>query len=323
MTTLHFNFRSMASDVMIDISRPMFDLDEKVREATDIFTSIEASCTRFNPTSPLMRANAYPINWHSFPPVAVSVVRAAYEAYKLTHGIFDPRILGDLLKNGYDENLRFDSTRAEGNISAITQQTPSESVIRKLSQWHPEFRESEIRLGDLPIDLGGIGKGFAVQSAMDILQDCAEGVLINAGGDIAAEGSNENSEGWRIGIENPWDPEGDPVMVVELSDISIATSSIRLRSWFKDGQISHHLINPLTGAPGGHGLVAVSAIASSTSIAEVWSKVLFLQGLSGIEGFAEQHAIAASWIDEAGNVFSNGAFEKFAIWGIPKAPLKK
>lgn len=323
MTKLHRAFRSMASDVQIDIAGPLIDVTEQLNEAVEIFIAIETSCTRFNLESPLMRANADPNNWHSFPAVAVSVIRAAYEAYQLTHGIFDPRIFGDLLNSGYDENLRFDSTQAVGNISAITQQPLNKPVIREVSQWHPEFRESEIRIGDLPIDLGGIGKGFAVQRAMEILQDCAEGVLINAGGDIAAEGCNENDESWRIGIENPWDPEGDPVIVVQLSDISIATSSIRLRSWFKNGQISHHLIDPLTGAPGGHGLVAVSAVAPSTSNAEVWSKVLFLQGLSGIEGFAAHHGIAASWIDEAGNVFSNAAFGKHAIWGITRVPLKK
>lgn len=323
MTTPHHAFRSMASDVTIDISRPLFDVNDKVREAIDIFTSIEASCTRFNPASPLMRANADPNDWHSLPSMAIDVIKAAYEAYRLTKGVFDPRVLVDLLKSGYDENRRFDFIRAVGNDPGAYQQPQNEVAIRKLSEWHPEFRGNEIRLGDLPIDLGGIGKGFAVQRAMEILQDCAEGVLINAGGDIAAEGSNANDEGWRIGIENPWNPEGDPVLVVELSDISIATSSIRLRSWFKDGQLRHHLINPLTGAPGGQGLVAVSAIAPSTDIAEVWSKTLFLQGQSEIEAFANEHAIPASWIDEEGNIFVNDPFQSHTIWGVAKAPLKK
>jgi thiamine biosynthesis lipoprotein len=312
----------MASDVTIDISRPMFDVNDKVREAIDIFTSIEASCTRFNPESPLMRANADPHDWHSFPSIAIDVIKAAYEAYRLTKGVFDPRVLVDLLMSGYDENRRFDSIGAVGNDPGTDRQSLNDAAIRELSEWHPEFRDNEIRLGDLPIDLGGIGKGFAVQRTMEILQDCAEGVLINAGGDIAAEGNNENDQSWRLGIENPWNPEGDPVLVVELADISIATSSIRLRSWFKDGQLRHHLINPLTGAPGGQGLVAVSVIAPSTDVAEVWSKTLFLQGISDIERFADEHVIAASWIDEEGNIFVNDPFQSHTIWGLTKAPLK-
>lgn len=320
MTTLHQTFRSMASDVTIDIAGPMFDVSEKIAESIEVFSSIERSCTRFDPTSTLMRANADPDSWHSFPSIAVDLIKAAYDAYQLTDGVFDPRILGDLLKNGYDETRHFDTTRAVGNVVADNL-SRSEETTRNFDEWCPEFRDGQVRLGELPIDLGGIGKGFAVQRAMEILQDCAVGVLINAGGDIAAEGFAEDGTCWRIGIENPWNPEGEPLLVVELADVSIATSSIRLRSWLKDGRLTHHLIDPSTGSAGGHGLVAVSAIAPSTSSAEVWSKTLFLKGLSGIEEFAIQQAIPAAWIDEAGNVFTNIAFQDQTIWGVTKASL--
>lgn len=310
----------MASDVTIDIAGPRIDVSEKVREAIEIFTSIEKSCTRFDPTSPLMRANSDSNKWHSLPSIAIDLIKTAYEAYQLTHGVFDPRILGDLLKNGYDNNLHFDPSKVIRNVLPGNSPQLSESTTRKLSDWHPEFKASEVLLGELPIDLGGIGKGFAVQRAMEILQDCADGVLINAGGDIAAEGFNEDGEGWHIGIENPWNPEGDSLLVVELMDASIATSSVRLRSWLQDGRLTHHLIDPSTGSPGGSGLMAVSAIAPSTIWAEVWSKTLFLKGLSKIEEYANQHAITAAWIDESGNIVTNKAFQDQTIWGITRAP---
>lgn len=320
MTTLHHNFRSMASDVTIDIAGPRFDVSEKVAEAIEVFTSIESSCTRFDPTSPLMRANSDSNRWHSLPSIATDLIKTAYEAYQLTHGVFDPRILGDLLRNGYDNNLHFDSTNALKNEILSHSPKSTESTTRKFSDWHPEFKASEVLLGELPIDLGGIGKGFAVQRAMEILQDCADGVLINAGGDIAAEGFSEDGEVWRIGIENPWNPEGDSLLVVELADASIATSSIRLRSWLQNGRLTHHLIDPTTGSPGGFGLMAVSTVAPSTIWAEVWSKTLFLKGLTKIEEYANQIAIAAAWIDESGNIVTNTAFQDQTIWGVMRAP---
>lgn len=323
MTTLHHAFRSMASDVTIDIAGPMFDVAEKVHEAIEVFASIEVSCTRFHATSPLMRANADPGNWHSLPPIAIEVIRAAYEAYQLTNGVFDPRILGDLLKSGYDENMRFEHAKSVEDISMNNHQQSGTLVTQRLGEWHPEFGSDRVLIGDLPIDLGGIGKGFAVQRAMEILQDCAAGVLINAGGDIAAEGINEDGGVWRLGVENPWNPEGDPVLVVELADASIATSSIRLRSWLNDGRPTHHLIDPTTGLPGGRGLVAVSAIAASTSIAEVWSKTLFLKGLAHIEQFADRLSVAAAWIDETGKIYTNMTFQKQMIWGVSQAPFEK
>ncbi len=316
MTLIHRAFRSMASDVTIDIAGPRVDITEKIDQAIEKFQTIENSCTRFKSNSPLMLANANPTNWNPLPPIAIDVIKAAFKAYELTDGVFDPRVLKDLLSSGYDANLRFDAKVEIANIS-------TESPRRARRKWEPEFRDSEVKLGHAPIDLGGIGKGFAVQRAMEILQDCADGVVINAGGDIAAEGLNESNELWRIGIENPWDPEGEPVRVVELEDGAIATSSIRLRSWTHNGQISHHLIDPSTGASGGEGLVAVSAIAPTTSLAEVWSKTLFLKGISGIGAFAALKSIPALWIDLTGNVHANSDFEEFAIWGVAKALPKK
>lgn len=313
----------MASDVTIDVAGPMFDVSEKIRKAIEVFTSIEASCTRFNSTSPLMRANADPDRWHPLPAIAIEVIKAAHAAYQLTEGVFDPRILSDLVRSGYDENLRFDPSDPPVNLRARNSREPQGISPRNLDDWIPEFRSDEIRLGELPIDLGGIGKGFAVQRAMEILQDCADGVLINAGGDVAAEGVNEDGGTWRLGVENPWKPEEDPVLVVELDDCSIATSSTRLRSWIKDGRPIHHLIDPTTGLPGGRGLVAVSAIASSTSTAEVWSKTLFLKGLANIEQVADLHSIPAAWINELGNVVANKAFREKTIWGVAQAPMKK
>ena len=310
----------MASDVTIDIAGPRFDVNEKIKDAIEIFTSIESSCTRFDSTSPLMRANSESNRWHSLPSITIDLIKMAYEAYQLTHGVFDPRILGDLLRNGYDNNQHFVSINALKNEIPSDSPKSTESTIRKLSDWQPEFKANEVLLGELPMDLGGIGKGFAVQRAMEILQDCADGVLINAGGDIAAEGFGEDGEVWRIGIENPWNPEGDSLLVVELTDASIATSSIRLRSWLQNGRLTHHLIDPTTGSPGGLGLMAVSAIAPSTTWAEVWSKTLFLKGLTEIEEYANQIAIAAAWIDESGNVVTNTAFRDQTIWGVTRAP---
>lgn len=313
----------MASDVTIDIVDPRFDSNTYLERAIEVFTTIESSCTRFDPTSPLMRANEDPLRWNRLPSIAIDVIKAAHKAYQSTSGIFDPRILGDLIKNGYDEKRIFDSNETGKFENPQTTLPVHPASQRSLPPWRPEFKEDKVLLGDLPIDLGGIGKGFAVQRAMEILQDYAGGVLINAGGDIAAEGFNGAGEIWRIGIENPWDPTGEPVLVVELEDTAIATSSVRLRSWIQDGHQSHHLIDPTTGLPGGDGLIAVSVIAPKTSLAEVWSKTLFLKGSDEIREYAGEHAVAAAWIDTDGKISSNGDFGDHSIWGVDFAPKKK
>ena len=68
--------------------------------------------------------------------------------------------------------------------------------------------------------------------------------------------------------------------------------------------------------------MAVSVIAPTTSLAEVWSRTLFLKGPPDIDEFANPHSFPASWIDESGNISSNGAFDERTIWVVDQAPVR-
>ena len=304
----------MASDVNFEVVEPTAGIDTAIHLAESIFKEIEASCSRFIPDSPLMLANSASHLWHELPKLAISLIKGAYSAYCLTGGVFDPRILNDLVASGYDTTMQF-LVGPLGSESIVTATVPDSSASRRLiEKWTPEFDGSKVCLGSLPIDLGGIGKGFAVMQAMVILKEFGSGVLIEAGGDIAVFGKSSEAEHWRIGVEDPWAPDADPVLVVELENLGIATSSIRLRSWKKEGALTHHLIDPSTGKAGGEGLVSVTVIAESTEIAEVWSKTLFLAGAHKIEAIANELKIAATWIETNRNVRTNALFTESVIW---------
>ena len=66
--------------------------------------------------------------------------------------------------------------------------------------------------------------------------------------------------------------------MLEVADEAVATSSTRVRHWRAGGTEVHHLIDPDTNRPGGDGLVSVTVVSSDPAWAEVWSKVLFLEG---------------------------------------------
>ena len=52
-----------------------------------------------------MRANADPTDAHEVAPECAAIVAAAHESYRVTEGLFDPRILGDLVAAGYDRTF--------------------------------------------------------------------------------------------------------------------------------------------------------------------------------------------------------------------------
>lgn len=303
-------FRAMACDITLRVVAPSAGTRAALAQARAVFDAVERACTRFDPASPLMRANAAPGLWHQVPTELYDALMAAYAAHRLTEGSFDPRVLRTLEAFGYDRSLPF----AAGPVTT-EDRTPDLAPAGHVEAWEPEFDEARqmVRLGSEPVDLGGIGKGLAVRWAAERLAGRARSFLVEAGGDFYLSGTGPESSGWRIGVE---DPRGgtEPVAVLQLSDAACATSSIRLRQWRSGERRVHHLIDPRTAAPGGSGLLSVTVVGPDPASAEVWSKSLFLCGLEDVARQAEVHGLAALWIGVDGELGTSSTVDPFVIW---------
>jgi thiamine biosynthesis lipoprotein len=297
----------MACDITFRVVAPASSATRCVAAGRKVFEEVERACTRFDPTSPLMRANADPESWHDVPEVLASAVREARLAHEETGGLFDPRVLKTLESWGYDRSLPF----ASGEVA--TARTAAGDSAYPYAPWNPGVRDSSVLLGPEPIDLGGIGKGLAVRWAASELASAGSAVLVEAGGDCSLLGAGPEGDGWRIGVENP-SGGSEPVAVLSLVDRSVATSSIRLRRWRAGGEQVHHIVDPRTGRPGGPGLLAVTVVADDPARAEVWSKSLFLSGLEGIGPLAERQGLAALWVAEDGELATSAPMDEFVIW---------
>jgi len=302
---LTMTFTAMASAVTLRILDPGQQAIQAMESAREMFHTIERTCTRFDPESDLMRANANARRWTRVDPSCLVVLRQAFEAYRNTAGAFDPRTLESLRLLGYDRSWELMNTHG--------QSVPNIKVRRRA--WRPSFDDarSRVRIGPRPVDLGGIGKGFAVASAMGILAAHGRSILVEAGGDLAVRGSGPNSAGWRVQIESPFG--GDrPAAVWEVTDTAVATSSIRRHHWQVGGQQAHHLIDPRTGLPAQSGLLSVTAVHPDAATAEVWTKVGFLAGRSDIRTMFDQQGIPAVWVTEDARVGYSKAAAPLLAW---------
>ncbi|TAN24876.1 MAG: FAD:protein FMN transferase [Actinomycetota bacterium] len=308
-TPMTDSFRAMATSVIVSAypTGDGQDFQQSFLQIKAVFTETEVACTRFNPNSDLSQLNQSPESWHEVSPVCFMAIQDAYEAYKFTDSIFDPRILADLLSLGY-----------RNSWTAGLPDTKSDRTLRMrnpLPEWKPEFKgENLVRVGELPIDLGGIGKGLALRWSAAAIRPAQSHFLIEAGGDCICSGNGPTTNGWNIGVQNPFQPEGDPMMVLRLSDLAVCTSSTAVRSWWQNGQLKHHLIDPRTGEPGGKGLSAVTVIAKDPAEAEIWAKVLFLVGRDHIRLVSETNNIPAVWITDYGEALTNSLISPFVIW---------
>lgn len=255
-------FKAMGTDIELFVDAE--DVDDALERAEHEFHRLESLLSRFRPDSQLSRLNE--AKSLAVAPDVARVVALAVEARERTGGRFDPTVLRAVAAAGYDRT--FERVPPDG-------QAPAAPVA---CGGKVRVDGTQIELADdTELDLGGIGKGFAVERAACTLA-AAGPCLVNAGGDLAVRRGS-----WPVGLETV-----DGTITLELESGAIATSGRDRRRWRRAGEEQHHLIDPSTGAPARSDLLRVTVVASDAVEAEVWAKALFLAG----EGDAAQEADA-------------------------------
>jgi thiamine biosynthesis lipoprotein len=245
-------FRAMGTDVELLVDADY--AEQALGAAEDEFHRLEALLSRFRPDSELSRLNeAKVLTVH---PDVSAVVELALQARNRTGGRFDPTVHDAVVAAGYDRS--FELVPADGPAAA--------SGATCGGRVRVERSRIELDAG-VRLDLGGIGKGFAVERAARALATAGP-CLVNAGGDLAVRGGS-----WPVGLET-----ADRPITLELGRGAIATSGRDRRRWRRAGEEQHHLIDPETGAPAETDLLRVTVVASDAVEAEVWAKALFLAG---------------------------------------------
>lgn len=172
---------------------------------------------------------------------------------------------------------------------------------------------------DTKIDLGGIGKGYAVDKAIDILKkNRIKKALINAGGNIFCLDEDYSN----IGIKDPLEPD-EIITAVFLKDKAISTSANYERSFSIGDKGYGHLVDPETGYPASGNILSVSIISSSAKIADILSTAVFIlgeeQGMKLIENTDDAEGIIIVKGDrKPGLRISSGLNKNFRLKGGDK-----
>ncbi|MFH2057201.1 MAG: FAD:protein FMN transferase, partial [bacterium] len=169
---------------------------------------------------------------------------------------------------------------------------PDEKLIAELLElvgWEKvELEDKSIRLRPgMEIDLGGVGKEYAVDRVADQVHALTkQPLLVNFGGDIRAIGRNPEGGPWKIGIEKPT-KLGSALGVVELVDGAVATSGDAQRFCYVNGKRLGHILDPLTGWPVRDAPRSVTVVAANCLEAGLLATLAMLQGANA-ESFLEE-----------------------------------
>ncbi len=150
------------------------------------------------------------------------------------------------------------------------------------------------------IDLGAIGKGYALDRAADVLRSSGlSRALLNAGGStILAMGAPPGRAGWLVHLRDPSNQVDPQVM---LFDSSVSTSEQTQPSLLSQ-ESAGHIIDPDTGVPA-RTPFAVSTVTKTATASDALSTTLLLMGPEKgrdlVKGVADTAAI---WISADGQL---------------------
>lgn len=148
-----------------------------------------------------------------------------------------------------------------------------------------ESRSVKFRRAGLELNLGAVGKGYALDRAAQLLRDTCgvTSALIHGGGSSAfAIGAPPGSaRGWPVRLKHPTDSSRS-IGTVHLRDRGLGTSAATFQYFVYKGEKLGHLLDPRTGWPA-HGTASASVIAHTAAEADAMSTALFVLGEAGAE----------------------------------------
>jgi thiamine biosynthesis lipoprotein len=190
----------------------------------------------------------------------------AQRLYELSDGKFD--VTSGVLRRAW----RFDGSDRLPTGKAIA------ALLRIVGWDKVRWRAPEITLlPGMEIDLGGIGKEYAVDRAAALVRPLSTSCLLNFGGDLLALGPQAEGAPWRVGIESVT-AAGAAAKQIDLAVGALATSGDARRFLLKDGKRYGHILDPTTGWPVAGAPRSITVAATTCTQAGMLATLALLQG---------------------------------------------
>ena len=250
-------------------------------EALNEIQRIESLLSLYRSTSEIAHVNA----------------RAAREAVRVSPPVF--RLLEQAQRLSAETGGVFDITIAPlvrcwgfmGGTGRMPEPREVEEARSRVGMQHLQLdgREYTVRFAreGLMLDLGAIGKGYAIECAVEILrEDGVTSALLHGGtSTVHAIGRPPDAEGWKVVIEKPVEnPDAAPELLasVMLKDEAMSVSAVWGRSFQSAGKSYGHVIDPRTGQPAEAAQLSAVVLPSATET-DALSTALLTLGADRLE----------------------------------------
>ncbi|MEE9397173.1 MAG: FAD:protein FMN transferase [Methylococcales bacterium] len=262
------------------------EIDQRLVEINDVMST-------YIDHSELSRLNANSsTDWISISPELFYVISESRRISERSSGAFDITV-GPLVNLwGFGPEYSGEKIPDESEIAAKRTNTGFHHFI--LRQPPPAIKKD---IPNLSLDLSGIAKGYGVDQLAELLErEKIQDYLVEVGGEIRIKGRKMGASPWRIAIEKPLVDQRTVQMILELSDIGMATSGDYRNYLEKDGQHYSHTIDPTSGYPVTHKLASVTVLSQSAMHADAMATAFMVLGPDKGYRLAEAEMLTALFI---------------------------
>jgi FAD:protein FMN transferase len=260
-----------------------------VEAALDEVDRLDRLLSHYKPDSPLSRLNR----------------EAAQAPVRAEPGLF--AFLEDCLRYSHESDGAFDVTvgplmkawgffRGEGRLP---REDEIVEVRARVGYRHVRLDRAHGTVAfDRPgveLDLGGIGKGYAVDRATAVLRARGvEAALVSAGGSTTyGFGAPPGQAAWAVAVADPLHTTRT-ALTVELRDRAVSVSGSYEKSFEVGGVRYSHIMDPRTGRPV-QGVLSVAVLAPTGTEGDALDNVLFVQGLGKARAALARHPGTAAY----------------------------
>ncbi len=255
--------------------------------ALDLADALEAQLTVYRDSSEVSRINA----------------RAAFEPVLVEKRLFD--LLALATRIGDETDAAFDITsgplskawgfyRRAGRLPSHEELAAArERVGHRHLALDAERQTVAFRRSGVEINLGAIGKGYALDRCADSLTREGIGNFLIHGGtsSILGRGSRaglpEQESGWIVAIRHPLRPD-QRLAEVRLRDRALGTSGSASQFFFHQGRRLGHILDPRTGWPAEQ-VLSATVLAPTAALADALSTAFYVLGPDGALAYCAAH----------------------------------
>ena len=295
----------------IDLEELRTDIIRKLEECDKIFSHWRPDAELYQFNSALTTT---PISIH---PQLVDLLKHSKWIHQQSGGAFDPTLAPIVNLWGFGP---VGQTR-----STIPTQKQIDETLSLTGMQHIELLPKGLVRKNFPslqLDFSGSAKGEIIDQVCILLQGWNfNNFLVEIGGEVRAYGKGRKGKGWTVGLENGGTGK-DSLIPVNLRNYAVATSgTYQLNKPNPDANRSaSHLLDPRTGRPVEHELIAVNAFAPTTRDADAWATTLMILGpKEGMKKAEELDMVARFCSNQNGRIkiSYSTAYQRLYLSDIP------